>query len=262
MPRFETSDGASLYYRLQGTATDRPPFILIHGWCSNLEHYAPQAKHFGRKHRVLRLDRRGLGRSTTPGTGHTAVQHAADIAALAKSEGLRGAIVAGHAGGGPVALELSRSYPRLVKATVIIDSPMYPLPRIGDPKSPFGQALGSMVEAMQAPNGKRAFKQMYTGYFSKKCDRAVRTKAIADAMRTPLPLAIEELLVMAVSTEAIADEIRQPVLWLSAGQVDQSYIGSHLRNVQFAEVVGSGHFPQLEVPAQTNAMIETFVNQL
>jgi hypothetical protein len=32
--------------------------------------------------------------------------------------------------------------------------------------------------------------------------------------------------------------------------------------VQFAEVVGSGHFPQLEVPAQTNAMIETFIAQL
>jgi hypothetical protein len=28
------------------------------------------------------------------------------------------------------------------------------------------------------------------------------------------------------------------------------------------ETVGSGHFPQLEVPGQVNAMIETFCDQL
>jgi pimeloyl-ACP methyl ester carboxylesterase len=241
---------------------DQPAIIMIHGWCSNLEHYAPQAKHFARKHRVLRVDRRGLGRSTTPGTGHSAKQAAADIAAIAKLEGIRRAIVIGHAGGGPVALELSRSYPRLVKASVMIDSPLYQQPKLGDPKDPFGATLGSMVDALRGPNGKRALKQMYTGYFSKKCDSAVRNQAIADALRTPLEVAVDELLIMAVSTQAIADEVRQPVLWLAAGLVDQAYIGAHLKNVQFAEVVGSGHFPQLEVPAQTNAMIETFIGQL
>ena len=261
MPKFQTA-GANLYYRVQGSATDRPPLILIHGWCSNLEHYAPQAKHFARKHRVLRLDRRGMGRSTTPGEGHTAEQHAADIAALAKSLNIRGAIAIGHAGGGPATLELTRGYRRLVKATVMIDSAMYAEPRIGDPKNPFGHTLGTMIDALQGPNGKRAFKQMYTGYFSKKCDRTVRNPAIADAMRTPLPIAVDELLGMAVSTQALADDIRQPVLWLTANQVDQGYIASHLQNVQFAEVAGSGHFPQLEVPAQTNAMIETFIEQL
>ncbi|MDH3642604.1 MAG: alpha/beta hydrolase [Gammaproteobacteria bacterium] len=262
MPRFKTDDGADLYYRVHGKTTDRPPLILIHGWCSNLEHWAPLVKHFARRHRILSVDRRGLGRSSTPGTGHNVEQHAADIAAIAKSLQLRGAIAIGHAGGGPVTLELTRGYRRLVKAAVIVDSPMYPKPRVGDPKSPFGATLGSMVDALQGPNGKRALKQMYTGYFSKKCDRAVRSKAIADALRTPLPIAVDELLIMAVSTQAIADDIRQPVLWLSATAVDQNYIASHLGNVQFAQVVGSGHFPQLEVPAQTNAAIETFVEQL
>jgi len=236
--------------------------ILIHGWCSNLEHWEPLVKHFARRHRIVCVDRRGLGRSTTPGTGHTAQQHAADIAAIAKSLDLRGAIAIGHAGGGPPTLELTRSYRRLVKATVMIDSGMYALPRLGNPKDPFGATLGSMIDALNGPNGKRAFKQMYRGYFSNKCDSGVRDRAIADAMRTPIPVAVDELRVMAVSTQALADDIRQPVLWLTANQVDQNYIGSHLKNVQFAQVVGSGHFPQLEVPAQTNAAIQTFIDQL
>lgn len=262
MAILETGDGARLFYQVQGRDTGRPPLIFIHGWCSNHQHWAPQVKHFSRNHRILRMDRRGLGRSTSPGTGHTAEQHAKDIAAMAKAVGMRGAIAIGHAGGGPPTLELTRSFPRLVKAAVIVDSGMYPQPRVGDPKSPFGATLGSMLAALEAPGGKRAFRKMYQGFFGPKCDRTVSRAAVEDAMKTPLGLAADELRVMAVSTEAIADDIRQPVLWLTAAAVDQGYVRKHLARVQFGQVVGSGHFPQLEVPRQTNAMIETFIDQL
>jgi len=262
MPFMTTDDGARIHYKMQGKQVGRNPVLLfIHGWCSNLEHWAPQARFFARTHRVLRLDRRGLGRSTTPGTGHTAKQHAADIAALAKVAGVSKVVAIGHAGGAPVTLELARSFPKLVKGVVIVDAGMYPQPRIGDPKSPFGMVLGPMIEAMSNPGGKAAFKQMYQGFFGPKCDKKVAREAVADAMRTPLDLAITELKVMAVSTQKIADEVAQPTLWLTAAAVDQSYIAKHLRNVQFGQVTGSGHFPQLEVPAQTNSMIETFINQ-
>ena len=73
---------------------------------------------------------------------------------------------------------------------------------------------------------------------------------------------LAEIDVMAVNPQAMARQIKQPVLWLTAVLVDQAYIGKQLKNVQFAQVVGSGHFPQLEVPAQTNAAIETFLSQL
>lgn len=263
MPFFTTKDGAKIHYKLQGKQNGRAPTLLfIHGWCSNLEHWAPQAKYFARTHRVLRVDRRGLGKSTTSGSGHTAKQHAHDIAAVAKAAGCSRVVAIGHAGGGPPTLELARSYPRLVKAAVIVDAGMYPKPKIGDPKSPFGMVLGPMIEAMQGAKGKAAFKQMYQGFFGPKCDKQVARQAVADAMRTPLPLAIEELKVMDVSTQRIADGISQPVLWLTAASVDQAYISKHLKQVQFAQVVGSGHFPQLEVPEQTNAAIATFVAQL
>lgn len=262
MPTINTSDRARLYYRVQGKDAGQPPLILIHGWCSNLGHWDPLVKHFGRRHRILRVDRRGMGRSTTSGQGHTAVQHAADIAEIAKLEGFRRAVVIGHAGGGPTTLELSRSFPRLVKATVMVDSGMYPLPRLGDAKSAFGAVLGGMIDALSDSDARRAFRQMYAGYFGPKCDRAVSRQAVSEAAKTPLPVAIDELRGMAVSTQKLADDIRQPVLWLTAAGVDQDYIRKHLTNVQFAEVVGSGHFPQLEVPAQTNAMIETFIAQL
>ena len=262
MSNYDTADGARLYYRVQGKGAGLPPLILVHGWCSNLTHWDPVVRHFGRRHRILRIDRRGMGRSTTTGSGHTAEQHAADISEIAKLEGFRGAVVIGHAGGGPTTLELTRSFARLVKAAVMIDSGMYPLPRLGNAKSAFGAVLGGMIDALSGADGRRAFRQMYSGYFGPKCDRAVSRQAVSEAAKTPLPVAIDELHGMAVSTEKMADDIRKPVLWLTAAGVDQDYVRKHLANVQFAEVVGSGHFPQLEVPAQTNAMIETFIAQL
>ncbi|HEX7036690.1 MAG TPA: alpha/beta hydrolase, partial [Pseudomonadales bacterium] len=129
MPFLTTPDGARLHYRVQGNQRSLEPTLLfVHGWCSNLEHWRLQARRFARTHRILRVDRRGMGRSTTPGTGHSAKQHAADIAAVAEAAGAGQAVAIGHAGGGASTLELARSYPSLVQAAVLIDTGLYPQP--------------------------------------------------------------------------------------------------------------------------------------
>ena len=262
MPYLE-NDGARLYYRVQGKQVGRRPvLVFIHGWCSNSSHWREQMRYFGRTHRVVALDRRGLGRSSTPGTGHTPQQHAADIVALLRALKIRRVIAIGHAGGGPVTLELTRSNPRLVKATVMIDSGMYPNPNLKTRKTSFAQVLGGIVDALSGPGGRAAFKAMYQGFFGPQCPRDVSRAAVADATATPMETVLKEVDVMAVNTQRMADDIRQPVLWLTAAPVDQAYIAKHLESVQFGQVVGSGHFPQLEVPKQTNAMIETFLSQL
>ena len=262
MPYFE-HEGARLYYRLQGKQDARGPTLLfIHGWCSNATHWREQIRYFSRTHRVLSLDRRGLGRSSTPGTGHTPEGHAEDIAALLRKLRLRRVVAIGHAGGGPVTLALTRSLPGIVKAAVMVDSGMYPNADLNKRDTPFAELLGGMHDTLTAPRGKQAFKRMYEGFFGPKCAKAVSRAAVADAMQTPLETVIAEIDVMATNTEAMARRIKQPVLWLTAALVDQAYISGVLKNVQFAQVVGSGHFPQLEVPAQTNAAIETFLAQL
>ena len=262
MPYFE-NDSAKLYYRVQGKrVTKEPTLLLIHGWCSNSDHWLEQIKHFSSQYRIVSLDRRGLGRSSSPGTGHTPQQHATDIVALLKHLKIRKVVAIGHAGGGPVTLELTRSKPNLVKACVMIDSGLYPNANLKTRKSPFAQLLGGMLDSLSGPQGKKAFKGMYQGFFGPKCNKALAHNAVADAMKTPLETIIAEVDVMAVNTERMARQIKQPVLWLTANAVDQNYISKNVANVQFAQVVGSGHFPQMEVPKQTNAAIETFLTQL
>src|SRR5262245_13527393 len=64
MPELTTDDGARIYYEVEGAGD--PALVFVHGWCSNLRHWDPQAEHFSRRHRVLRVDRRGYGRSPAP----------------------------------------------------------------------------------------------------------------------------------------------------------------------------------------------------
>jgi pimeloyl-ACP methyl ester carboxylesterase len=262
MARLMRPDGAEIYYQLAGNPSGKPPLVLIHGWCSRHEVWVHQVKHFGRKHRVLLLDRRGHGRSTTPGIGHDAATHAADITAVTKAAGLRNVVAIGHAGGGAGTLEFIRANPRLVRAGVLIDTGLATLPRLGDPTSPFGSAVAKMIEALKGPQSRAAFKEMYSRYFNAKGDRKANAGAVADAAKTPDAVKIAELEGLMVDTAAIADGIDQPVLWMTAGQADQSFIRAHLKNVGFAQVYGANHFPHFEQPAQANAMIETFLSRI
>jgi len=255
-------DGAEIYYQLLGNPNGRPPLVMIHGWCSNLELWTYQVRYFRKKHPILVLDRRGHGRSTTSGSGHDAATHAADIAAVTRAAGLKSVVAIGHAGGGAGTLEFIRANPRLVKAGVLVDTGLATLPKLGDSGSSFGNLVAQMVETLKGPKSKSAFKEMYSRYFNSKGDRKANAKAVADAAKTPDPVKIAELEGLIVDTAAIADDIVQPVLWMTAGAADQSFIRSHLKNVGFAQVYGANHFPHFEQPAQANAMIETFLSRI
>ena len=141
MPTFRTEDGAELYYKVEGTERGNPPLIFIHGWCSNLTHWEQQVSDFQDSHRILRMDRRGMGKSTTPGTGHTPAQHAADIAALARHEGFTNAVAIAHAGGGPAGVYFCSGYPDLVRAYVMIDTAITPGIDLDDPTTSAGAVL-------------------------------------------------------------------------------------------------------------------------
>jgi pimeloyl-ACP methyl ester carboxylesterase len=78
----------------------------------------------------------------------------------------------------------------------------------------------------------------------------------------PLHVAAADLASLAIDTEGLAARLRQPVLWIGADALDEQHLRCVFRDVQFGRVVGSGHFPQLEVPNQVNAMIERFVATL
>jgi len=273
MPTFRTDDGAELHYKVEGNERGNPPLIFIHGWCSNLNHWEQQVRYFQNSHRILRMDRRGMGKSTTPGAGHTPQQHAADIAALARHEGFTNAVAIAHAGGGPAGVYFCSEYPELARAYVMVDTAISPGFALDHPSKMPARFYAEMIEKMTAPDGEQYFRQLYTSFFGAQADRALVEAAVTEASRTPVDTRVKELKLMASDTATPAATMRQPVLviagpWLADSfpqAVDHEKLKSLLKqakHVELARAIGTGHFVQLEVPDQTNAFITSFVSRL
>ena len=259
MPIFETAD-VRLHYADAGTGA--PALLFVHGWSSNVRHWEPQARHFRRRHRVLRIDLRGHGRSPAPDLpvpGYSIPRHAEDLGALLGRLGLSGVVAIGHSSGGWVALELAARFPELVRAVVVVDSGFDPaVPAEALERHPILRHLGRGPFAEQ-------IAQSYRGMFRDFSDPAMRERTAAEAAATS-PLASERTVRANLSTDraAIARAGRQPVLCVYASNTPRSAeeIRSVIPQAQFAQVVGAGHFLQLEVPAQLNAMIARFLELL
>lgn len=89
----------ALYHQAEG---EGPPVLLLHGWSRSGADLAGLAARLAPRHRVIRLDLRGHGRSA-PGR-FTLADLAGDVAALAKALDLRGTVLVGWSLGAQVAL--------------------------------------------------------------------------------------------------------------------------------------------------------------
>lgn len=243
-------DGATLAYDIEGAG--EPALAFAHGWCSKAAHWDAQAAGLGARHRIVRWDRRGMGRSAgaAPATGPA--QHADDLAAILDRAGIGKTVVVGHAGGGPSALAFAVRHADRTAALVMVDT------RLHAPGDGFDEFIEKSCARLLA-DGAPYFERLYRSFFGPRAAAPVVDDAVANALATPLATAAAEMRHMCSDTVAWASEVRAPVLWVSAQPGDTAAVQGRFGDVTVGHVVGSGHFVQLEVPDQLNPMIEAFL---
>ena len=127
-----TVDGVDLFYTDTGVPDGADPgasaVVLVHGWGCDSHDWLFQHDPFAEHHRVVALDLRAHGRSSTPATGldgtspdYTAQRYAADIAALVGALALGPVVAAGHSLGGSVVAALAVENPELVRGCVSVE---------------------------------------------------------------------------------------------------------------------------------------------
>jgi pimeloyl-ACP methyl ester carboxylesterase len=262
-------DGASLSYVVEGdggVATGVPALAFAHGWCSKLEHWSAQAECFSASGRVVRWDRRGMGRSTTAEPASGPERHADDLVAILDSEGIDRVVVAGHAGGGPSALTFAARHPSRTAALVMVDTRVHrPVP--AGERDAFAAGIERSVERLRGPDGRTFFDRLYRSFFGPRADPAIVEDAVANALATSLDVAVAEMRHISGDTASVAARVTCPVLWVSAQPDDSAAVAAAFPAAAggrptVGHVVGSGHFVQLEVPEQLNPMIEVFLAEL
>jgi pimeloyl-ACP methyl ester carboxylesterase len=249
-----TRDGVKLHYDEAGRGD--PALVFVHGWCCDRSYFAPQFEHFAATHRVISLDLRGHGKSDQPVDGYTIAGFADDIAWMCGELELTAPVIAGHSMGGAIALSLAARYPSVARAIIMLDGAGF-----------FPDALHTQLPALTAmiaaPDGPEVMKPFLdAAMFIASDDPGRKERIIAAMTATPHRIMVAEWESLGEhDSPADARACTVPAMYVAAsnGVGDMAVLRACIPTLVYAQTAAAGHFHQLEVPDQVNAMIERFL---
>jgi pimeloyl-ACP methyl ester carboxylesterase len=162
--------------------------------------------------------------------------------------------------GGMIAVQLAASYPETVRAVVALDSPFV---------SPAGlqESVEPLITAMEGPGHFEARREMAIATIGPFVDPELRD-TLAATMCAPERHVAAEAFASVVEWDGakVLCGLDMPVLAVTAGMggpggpTDASGLLSECPKLLTGAVVGAGHFIQIEVPDQVNAMLARFLD--
>jgi len=241
------------------TGGDQPTLVFVHGWSCDHHSFDYQLEHFARSYRVIAPDLRGHGASD-PAPSYEISDFAEEVMWLCAQLQLDRPVLIGHSMGGMVVVEAAAAYPDAVRAAVVLDSPVTDFP--GMRAGVEGQ-LALFAGPNRLSEGAPYLRNVLFGPY----DDERRANSIADAMlATPPEVAVPSLAsVIEWPERRRLLECDQPILCVhvaAGGPTDPTPLAKDRPNVYVAQTFGSGHFIQIEVADQVNAMIERFLSTL
>ena len=251
-----TPDGTTLRYTEAGAGD--PAILFLHGWCCSRNDWRGQFPHFAANRRCLALDQRGHGESDKPDQDYTISGFVEDAAHLIRELGLDRPVVVGHSMGGVIALNLARAHPDLVRAIVMIDSPVVPLP----------ETLTGTLEATLAGFQSPAYLDVAEGFIRAFMFNTDSPPDLATDVITGMKKAAQRLMLTAIAdtlapASMAAGTIPIPAFYIRAAtsiwtqhELTERYPGLDV------QTLGCAHFVQLEKPNETNQLIAAFIKDL
>lgn len=253
-----TRDGVNLHC-LDIAGTGRP-VVLIHGWCCDHSYLEAQASHFATLgHRVVVPDLRGHGASDRPVQSYSMESFADDVVWLCAELGLHEPILVGHSMGGIIAFDIAVRYARLASAIVMLDAAIV-LPAAAR------AAIPAFLAALEGTGYQQALRNFANAALFIPSDDETRRNRILDAMCQTAQD------VMLSAFEGLRDydplvdptHMTLPCLYIAANEpsarTDLERTSLMMPRLHYGQTVGSGHFCQMEVPDQVNAMIDRFLS--
>jgi non-heme chloroperoxidase len=255
MPTITTDDDVKLSYTTVGTG---PRAVLfVHGWMASSAVYAPTLEHLDATGlRLVIPDLRGAGASGSPAEGYGIERYVRDLLAVADAEKLTTFTVIGHSMGGLIAQVLAATAPERVTGLVLI----CPVPASGIalPDDARGLFRGSARNReMQATILKLACKEITDEARDRLLDVAgvIEPRCIEQAFDAWSKGGFEDRLasVRARTLVVATDDPFTPPPFL------RDTIVSKVKGARLAHLPGPGHYPVVERPRETAALIEAFL---
>lgn len=251
------ASGRKIAYDIAGT-TGRP-MVFVHGRSSRRSYFTDQMEHFARNHRVVTVDLQGHGDSdpSADPTTTTIADFSDDIATVVDHLGLESPIVVGHSMGSDVALECAARGG--FAGAVLLD----PFLNLGHELDDYFANEAKTVLA----DDDGAYRRKLIEYLFPPTDTVRRDEIIEDFVAVPKEVDVgcshamggfdANAALAALSTPLLvvfATNDAAPAATEAPPRVTDVY-----PTALTGTTVGSGHFIQIQVPDQVNAMIERFI---
>ncbi len=254
------------------TGAGQPPIVFVHGFGCAHDDWDNQVAHFSPRHQTVAVDLRGHGASPGSPADCSIERYGADVAEVMRALTLPPAMLVGHSLGCRVAIEAALQAPEHAAGVVLLDG------------SQFAAAMGPVLQATFAqPNGYQTLVQsMFRDMATPKSipasvaaiadrvgrlPRAVGEKMLADLQRYDVgrlaaSLGCLRIPVMALQT-TYSNEKRERQT-MSQGQTTPylDMLRAALPSIRIEIIEDTGHFPQIDEPARTNALLDDFLGTL
>jgi pimeloyl-ACP methyl ester carboxylesterase len=246
-------DGVGLNVEERGSGD--PPVLLVHGIACDRRHMEPVAAHLAARHRTLAVDLRGHGRSDAPDGPYDVAAHVDDLAAVCGALGVVRPVVVGHSLGGLLTVALAAARPEIPGAAAVLDAPVVPPP---------GREAAMREHFARLRDDYETQIRRYFGAFFAPGDGRDLEDWVMDTILEPPRHAVIATWVHAAldhDTAASIAALDLPLLYIDAGTPNAMLdrLVDLCPSALVGRTVGAGHFLQLVVPDQVNAMLDRFL---
>ncbi|AEI63499.1 alpha/beta fold family hydrolase [Corallococcus macrosporus] len=231
--------------------------ILVHGWMVSGAVWDALVERLDLTGlRLVIPDMRGAGQSGRPETGYSLETLANDVLSVADAADARRFTLVGHSMGGQLVKWVAAQAPERVEGLVLLNT----VPAAGLPLPPDAAGL------FRTSAGSREQKQTILGLACKQLSPEAQEALVKDSMDVSQS-GIEQVF-DAWTAGGFADKlaaITAPTLvvatddaFLPAAFLREAVV-SKIRGARLAYLPGPGHYPQVERPAETAALVSAFL---
>ncbi len=235
--------------------------VFVHGWCCDMLHWEAQLEEFKKDYRVVALDLGGHGASGAGRAQWTLESLGKDVQAVVEHLDLKQVILVGHSLGGPVSLIAAKQMPQRVRGIVGVDC-------LHDAEFEFTEEmLAGMLQA---------FDDDFAGSLEGSIRAGVQAEG-SEALENWIlerGLLVDRAAAVAIPRAYIGLNVGEllasakvPVRCINSGYPNASMPTNVEVNQRYADfevvlVEDAGHFVMLEQPAEFNALLRTFLEEL
>jgi pimeloyl-ACP methyl ester carboxylesterase len=227
--------------------------VFVHSLAGNIGHWADPLERVRARRRAIALDLRGHGRSARPADPgeFTMESLAGDIRAVAEASGLERFVLVGHSLGGGVALAYAGAWPERVERLLLLDP-------IGDGTRIPAAEVQPFLDRLDSDHYAATIESYWATISGN--NTAVRERLLRDLRATPRATVVGGFRAATRFDPASAlARYRGPTLAVVTPANDAPFSLHRVGNLPHRVIDGTGHWIQLERPAEFGQILAGFI---